>query len=291
MKTPYNYVSLRYVHDVVTGEFANVGVVVYAAEQRYLKAQFTSSYERLNAIFLKVDHPHFRSVTKYIAGRFEELAEELRNPLGAPLPPGIVQLVRQVLPADDSSLQWSEAGGGLSENLDETLRSLYGRLVTRYVREGEALSRTDDEIARPFKAALEKRHVSQRIRKKRIEAPNFQWEFEFGWKNAVWHLYEPVSFDLQNPESIEDKAAKWLGRGMALQESREEFKIHFLLGEPRQPGTQKAFEHAQQLLKKIPNQPELIREAKLEAFAEEVAETMAQHEEEPQAVVREEPAK
>lgn len=53
MKTPYSFVTLHYVHDVVTGEFANVGVVLYAPEQRLLLARFTGSYERLNAIFLR----------------------------------------------------------------------------------------------------------------------------------------------------------------------------------------------------------------------------------------------
>jgi hypothetical protein len=33
MKTPFSTVTFRYVHDVVTGEFVNVGVVLYAAEQ------------------------------------------------------------------------------------------------------------------------------------------------------------------------------------------------------------------------------------------------------------------
>jgi len=52
--------------------------------------------------------------------------------------------------------------------------------------------------------------------------------------------------------AIVEKANTWFGRGMALQDSPDKFKIHFLLGEPKQPGTGKAFEHAQHLLRKIP---------------------------------------
>lgn len=33
MKTNYSTIILRYVHDVVTGEFANIGVVLYAPAQ------------------------------------------------------------------------------------------------------------------------------------------------------------------------------------------------------------------------------------------------------------------
>ena len=287
MKTAYSYVTLRYVHDVVTGEFANVGVVLYAPEQRLLAARFTTSYERLSAIFLKIDHTHFRALMRYLANRFEEMSEELRDALEQTALTGLGELVRRVLPPDDSSLQWSEAGGGLAEDAEETLRNLYNRLVERYVRESELPSRTDDEIGRPFKATLEKRHLAQKVRQKRIEARDYQYDFQFGWQNSVWHVYEPVSFDLMNPGSIVEKANTWLGRGTALQDSPEKFKIHFLLGEPKQPANKKAFEHAQHLLKKIPGHPQLVRENQLAEFAEEVAEEISRHEDEPHAAVRE----
>jgi hypothetical protein len=121
MKTAYHFVTLRYVHDVVTGEFANVGVVFYAPIERYLQARFTASYERLNAIFLKIDHAHFRNVIRYLANRFEELQTEIGQGLKLTPVQGIDDLVRRVLPPDDSSLQWSPMGGGFSEDLVATV--------------------------------------------------------------------------------------------------------------------------------------------------------------------------
>jgi hypothetical protein len=288
MKTPYSYITLRYVHDVITGEFANVGVVIYAPDQRVLESRFTPSYERLNAMFIRIDNAHYRALMRHLTNRFEELSEELRDSLSRPPVSALSEVVGRVLPPDDSSLQWSDAGGGLAENINETLEGLYLRLVERYVRESEKPSRTDDEIARPFKAALEKRRLAHKLQQKKIEARDYQYEFAFGWQNSVWHVYEPVSFDLLNPGSIVEKANTWLGRGIALQDSSERFKLHFLLGEPRQPGTAKAFEHAQHLLGKIPGRPQLVREDQLAEFADEIAEKIAQHE--PETVVREEPS-
>jgi len=96
MKTTYSTITLRYIHDVVTGEFVNIGVVLYAPEQRFLDARFTTSYERLNAAFLKIDHLHFRALMRYMANRFEELGGEVRDGL---IPPaGLSELVKQVLP-------------------------------------------------------------------------------------------------------------------------------------------------------------------------------------------------
>ena len=194
MKTTYSTITLRYLHDVVTGEFANIGVVLYSAEQRYLEARFTTSYERLNAIFLKIDHLHYRALMRYMANRFDEIAADIRDGLHVPPVTALKEIVRQVLPPDDSSLQWSDKGGGFTEDLAKTMDELFKRLVERYVMGAEQVSRTDDEIAKPFKAKLGR--VAEKLAEKKIETKDYQYDFRFAWKNDIWHLYEPVSFDL-----------------------------------------------------------------------------------------------
>jgi hypothetical protein len=278
MKTTYSYVTLRYVHDVVTGEFANVGVVLYSPEQRFIEARFSASYERLNAIFLKIDHAHFRHLIRYLSNRFAELSEEIGESLDLLPVTGIKELVRRVLPPDDSSLQWSEAGGGFTADPKTTLQQLYSRLVERYVKGSEVPSRSDEDIAKPFKARLEKKKVAQRVEEKRIDAKDYQYTFDYGWKNSIWHLYQPVSFDLLNPSSIVEKANTWLGRGTALNDSEEQFKVYFLLGEPKSPEGRKAFVHARHILEKIPAKKKLIPENEIENFADEIAEEISEHE-------------
>ena len=286
MKTTYSTITLHYVHDVVTGEFVNIGVVLYAPEQRFLDARFTTSYERLNAAFLNIDHLHFRALMRYMANRFEELGGEVRDGL---IPPaGLSELVKQVLPPDDSSLQWSQPGGGFTDDPTKTLADLYKRFVERYVAGAEQVSRTDEEIAKPFRVKLGK--TAEKLSSKRIETEDYQYEFRFAWQNSVWHLYEPVSFDLLDPNSIREKAVRWYGRSAALQEAPEKFKIHFLLGEPRQPGTQEAFQNALHLLAKMPGHKELVREGEIEALAEHVAEEIASHaSEEKETILKDKP--
>jgi hypothetical protein len=275
MKVSYSTITLRYIHDVVTGEFANIGVVLFAPDQRFLEARFTTSYERLNAIFLKIDHLHYRAVIRYMSNRFDEIAADIRGNLQVPPVIGLKEIVRQVLPPDDSSLQWSEQGGGFSDNPPQTLELLYRRQVERYVAGAEQVSRDDDDIAKPFKTRLGR--AATKLQEKKIRTHDYQYDFRFAWKNDVWHLYEPVSFDLVDPGSIREKANKWLGRGVALNDAQEKFKIHFLLGEPRQAETKKAFENAVHLLAKIPADKELVREGEMERFAREVANDIASH--------------
>jgi Protein of unknown function (DUF3037) len=275
MKTNYSTIILRYVHDVVTGEFANIGVVLYAPDQRFLEARFATSYERLNAIFLKIDHLHFRALMRYMTNRFEELSGELRDGLHAQPVNALSEMVKQVLPPDDSSLQWSQQGGGITDDPARVLGELYKRMVERFIAGATQISRSDEEIVKPFKAKLGK--VATKLSEKTIETKDYQYDFNLAWKNNIWHLYEPVSFDLVDPNSIREKANRWLGRGVALNDAREKFKIHFILGEPRQPGTKEAFENALHLLQKIPGQKELVREGEMEGFAEHVAEEIVSH--------------
>ncbi len=286
MKTTYSSITLRYMHDVVTGEFANIGVVLYAPEQRLLEARFATSYERLNAIFLKIDHLHYRALMRYMANRFEEIGADLRDGLHIRPLTALSEIVRQVLPPDDSSLQWSEPGGGFTDDPLKTLDELYKRFVERYVAGAEQVSRSDEEIGKPFKAKLGR--AVEKLAEKKIETKDYQYDFRFAWKNEIWHLYEPVSFDLVDPGSIREKANKWLGRGVALNDAEEKFKIHFLLGEPRQDETKKAFENVIHLLSKIPAQKELVRENAMERFAEHVAEQIGSHEAS-EMVLREQP--
>jgi hypothetical protein len=190
MKTNYSTIILRYVHDVVTGEFANIGVVLYAPEQRFLEARFATSYERLNAIFLKIDHLHFRALMRYMANRFEQLGGKVRDGLEVQPVTALSAIVKRVLPPDDSSLQWSQQGGGITDDPARILGEAYTRFVERYIAGATQVSRTDEEIAKPFKAKLGK--MAAKLSEKTIETKDYQYDFHFAWKNDIWHLYEPV---------------------------------------------------------------------------------------------------
>ena len=132
MKTIYSTITLRYVHDVVTGEFANIGIVLYAPEQRYLGARFSLSCERLQAMLNRIDEAHHLDVLKHLQSSFAKLAAKLQT-AQTMFPSGsLFEGVRQVLPADDSSLQWSEMSGGFTDDPEKTLGHLYDRLVERY---------------------------------------------------------------------------------------------------------------------------------------------------------------
>lgn len=132
MKTRYTFTVLRYVHDVVTAEFANVGVVVYAPDARYLQARYVNTFERLSDFFGGADRDHLKQVVGYLELSVKELALRLFSRPAGELPADVMQCAGLVLPADDTALQFAPPGAGLSGDLDRTLSLLYERYVERY---------------------------------------------------------------------------------------------------------------------------------------------------------------
>jgi hypothetical protein len=192
-------------------------------------------------------------------------------------PSDIEQILKQVLPYDDSSFQFSRIGAGLTDNPDESLRQLFDRYVEKYSERVQLTSRDDEQVWSVFRKPLEEKQVTVWLQSKRITAPDYEYEFKHARKNEVWHAYEPISFDLMGSSSILDKANNWMGRLTNLAESVETFKPHLLIGAPSDPSLQTAFIKAQNILYKSPSRPQLVRESDAEGFAESLSEEIKQH--------------
>lgn len=278
MNTPYNFSVLRYIHDVVTGEFVNVGVVLYAPKARFLSAICTSRYGRLSKMFNNVNGEHFKHVVRFIQAKLDEEGERLTSelPLDA-IPKSVLEFTTKVLPRDDSSLQFSPEGFGLTENPQLTLEQLYTRYVEQYFEKAERPSRNDEDVWRVFKKPLEEKRILSNLVPHQISGQNYEYEFKYAWKNGVWNMQEPVSFDLIEAASITDKANAWLGRITSLVDGGEEFKLNLLLGDPHDERLKSAFIKAQNILHKLPCRHDFIREDEAEHFAQELKKEIEEH--------------
>jgi len=272
MKTAYTYTVLRYIHDITTSEFVNVGAAIYAPEARYASAICRTTYGRLTKVFPGMDGEAFKGLMRFIQSRFEEIGDKLKSEL--PLegqPVSVLDFAHKILPPDDSSLQWSPLGSGLTENPSRTLEALFDRFVTRYDERPPIETRTDEDVWRKYKRNLEARHVLKHLQPKKIAVQDDEVEFEHAWKNEVWHCLEPLSFDLVSPDSIKRKAHEWLGQIQSVKEASERFKLYLLLGEPQQDELKSAFENAVSILGKVPVEKEIVREQNAAAFSERFA--------------------
>ena len=62
----YTYTMLRYVHDVRTGEFLNVGVVHHAASQGRLEFKTCKTFGRAKRMFPDLDGDDFHTETQLL---------------------------------------------------------------------------------------------------------------------------------------------------------------------------------------------------------------------------------
>lgn len=279
-RTPYSYVILRYVHDIGTGEFINVGVVLMAARGSYVGAKFKTAYGRVKKAFPSVDPDVFRTRMKRLQTTFDQIANGDFNTEKSTSPEGVTrieQLVHSVIRADDSSLQWSSVGSGLSKDLPSTLTVLFQRFVTKYDSEFLSAPRKDDDVWKHFRTELEKRNVLSHLKEKVIAVADDSVKFEHAWKNGAWHCYEPLSFDLSSDSSIKEKAHRWLGQVSSIKDSREDFRVYFLVGKPTDLGLNEAYEKAVSILRKAPAS-EVIEEESAEEFSKSVANAISKHE-------------
>jgi hypothetical protein len=279
MKTTFTYTVLRYVHDIATGEFVNMGVALYAPEAKYVSAICNSRYGRLSKMFLEVNGDNLRSLMRHIQARFEEHAVKLSGELALELekPKNVMEIAVGILPRDDSSLQWSEPNRGFTEDPAATLEQLYTRLVEQYEQRAQVPSRTDDEVWRAYRKELETKQVLARLQPKRIVAKDYDHEFDHAWKNGAWNLFQPVSLDLQDADTILDKANRWLGRATNLKDSDDKFRLWMLIGEPRIEKLKPAYVKALNILNKMPVQKDFVTEREAEKFSEQLAKEMAEH--------------
>jgi hypothetical protein len=130
MKIPYSYAVLRYVHDAVSGEFANVGVILYAPEVRHVAFKGSAVYDRLSEFFPGMDGDHFRRMIDSVQSRVSELATgSFQASTDAK---SAFEIGKKILPLDDSSLRFAEGGSGITSDLPATLERVCERYVERY---------------------------------------------------------------------------------------------------------------------------------------------------------------
>ena len=276
---PYSFSVLRYMHDGVTAEFVNIGIAVYAGEASFLGAKCTSQYGRITRMFARIDGERFKQQVRYIEEAVINLGHRLRQkPFSfAELETDLESLLKRVLPEDDSAIQFSPCSFGVSADLEKTLQELYERYVDRYASEQETSSRSDEEVWRVFRKPLEDRNLIAALEPKTITAPDYGYEFQAGWKNGIWHVYEPVSFDLIESNSLLEKANRWVGRSANLVESSERFKLHLLIGAPKNPKLNETFRKSTSILRKMVTDTELVMETDAEQFAAKLEQQMVGH--------------
>ena len=130
----YSYTVLRYIHDVVSGEMLNIGVVMHAPVVGFLKVRTRKTVDRLKQAFPDLDDAAFIDAMLAVDRGFATVMKQVGTARLCDAGTDARAIALNVLPEDDSALQWSPTATGLTVDLDRTFERLYERFVARYDR-------------------------------------------------------------------------------------------------------------------------------------------------------------
>lgn len=253
---PYTYSILKFIPDMRTGEFVNVGVALHSSIGEGALIKCRSTFGRVTKLNHKVDGHGLLRTLKNISTEFRNSAERFQFEKVE----SVASLCDFVLPRDDSSLQWDTVRRGKCKDINGELDRLFERFVS-YADEDKTLRKTEDDIWRVFNKELKMRNLDNYLKPRVFQTPDDEVKFDHAVKNGIWHCVQPVSFDLLHASSIKDKAHKWLGHIASVSNANEDFRVYFLLAEPSDKNLAKPFENAKSILKKIPSEPDLYSES------------------------------
>lgn len=274
---PYTYTVLRYVHDPRAGEMLNVGVVLHVPAERRLLVKARSSFGRVKQAFPDLDGEAFKTAMRAVERGIGAVAKELEATTLLSGDLDAAKLARRALPEDDSALQWSAVGAGVTDDAEATLERLYERLVRRY-DDRASRRRVDDEVWRPIRDRLAERRVNVPFESKVVEGDLDSITFKHAWKNGQWHVYEPVSLDLADRDGIMEKARRWLGHLHAVRDATTEpLKLHFILGAPQDQSLLPAYNRAVALFRNADLNPEVVEESDIDSLVDRIEDEVRAH--------------
>lgn len=270
-KTPFSYVVLRYMHDALTREFVNIGVLLYAPGFRFLGFEKLPTFERVKGMFPGAHSESLRQLLMYLSSRTEETAGRIQGSLDASSL-SAETIATGLLPMDDSALQWSSAGGGVTGDPEQILKELFERLVLRHLKAHPVTRRDDGDVWKPFERELRRRDVLQRFQEKVLSVGELRHRFENTWQpsGSYLRLYQPLSLDLLEPSGIVEKAVRWRALIGELRKAEPEFFIYLLLGRPSESSSNRAYKQACETLAEQEGRKRLVSEEEAPQFAEAV---------------------
>lgn len=267
----YEFALLRYVHDPVGGEFANVGVALLDVDAHRLHFMTTDRYRRFSEFFRDLDGAAFRSMVRGIERSFRAIDARLQQgDLVDPAPERLAQIIASLLPEDGSAMQASRVMGGVHENPEQRLQELFAEFVGQYEQSAERIKRTEDVVRRDLDDRIVKAGLLDRVKfGYPVQAAHYQFEFHTAWQNGKPQVLEPISFDLEQGRSIVEKAVDWSGRLFNLSHGAE-FRFNGLVAPPSDPTLTNAFQQAIAIMRDAPN----VRNVYLERDSAELLRTI-----------------
>ncbi|MBK7106839.1 MAG: DUF3037 domain-containing protein [Ignavibacteriae bacterium] len=232
MKT-YEFSILRYLHDQVTGEFINVGVILYSKEEKSLQAKFIENAKRLSDFFHGIDGRRIKNLIQGLNTTIIKIDKKLKSELNLDGLDSLEKICNYILPKDDSALYFSETKFGRSIELQNALENLSNKIIRKYEFNNDKKSFSDEEVwQQVYKKYFDENLITEKLNEEFISTENDSFHFNLCWTNGKLNIYKPISFDYVEQDRLKNKIYRWDGILRELITSEKIISLNFLTKYP-----------------------------------------------------------
>ena len=268
--TAYDFRVLRYVHDMSTEEFVNIGVMMWIPQYDQILFRANKNYARISQFFSDFDGKIYRQRIYNLHEAFNKIAcdtHRLRpfknNPEKAP------KIFYELVPNDRSCFQWSSIMSGISPIPEGRFEQLFNEYVGGHKTHTPTES---DSIWGVVRGALEKHDLLRRVQLNfAMQAANVDWPFSMSWNNGIRQVLEPIPLAFQNPKTIIDRANIWNGR-LSLLAKENKFQCTAVISNaPTGPTTAtEAYYQASKILENVDSMRKVITTEEVYEYMPEI---------------------
>lgn len=228
MKT-YEYQILRFIPDRVSGEFVNIGLVLYQPEEKDLKYAFISRISRVSSFFNGINARYLLNTLRHFHSELEARKERFEKELEFDKVKSVEEITSSLIIPDDTSIVFSEIKKGIDVSLDAALSDLSEQLLYKFEEKRESEIISDEDVwSKVYRKYFEELNIREKLTAHKVNTAHDAIEFDYAWKNKHWHCYKPISFNLKRSDSVKNKVYRWLGKMQELKTTDERISIDLL---------------------------------------------------------------
>ena len=274
--TTYHFRVLRYVHDVSTEEFVNIGVVMWIPEHSTLMFRVNEQSRRLSGFFNDFDSKSYRLMIRNLQSSFNKVALDLPTlRLFKAKPENTSEIFYELVREDASCFQWSSIMSGISTVPEQRLDQLFEEFVVVRKSHEPVQRRNKKMIWNTVRKALKAHYIDKLVQYHvTMKAASFDWPFKMGWDNGIPQVLEPISLTLPDPVDIIDKANAWGGR-LSILSKDNTFKCTAVISPADEYVNMAAYNQSYAILKNARSMRKVITEDEVNDYMPEIKQDLS----------------
>ncbi|HWK56518.1 MAG TPA: DUF3037 domain-containing protein [Parapedobacter sp.] len=227
MKT-FEYQLLQFQPDKVSGEFLNIGVVVFDVAGQRVAFDLLNSAAGIAQLFSGIPTRYLTKQLHTLYSGLNKIKQSLQNDLPLRQYASVEEITRAVFPRDDSAVLFSDVRKTLGVDLDTVTAELAHRMITvRHLDKGRDDVKSDRELwAKVYKRYFDERNISQYLVPRTVTTKYAEITFDHSWQNGHVNFFESANFDLLREDSIKNKVRRWAGQIDELATSNEDYHLY-----------------------------------------------------------------